>query len=105
MVYPPFGYGALFKMLDEKSCELIKGNVVHPVVLIHMSGTRNDIEFLRFGRQPVGVFAELAGVSALRLAEPMSHMLTVAMAFKHGSILATLVTKLSLPQIHLGYWL
>jgi hypothetical protein len=80
-------------MLDEKNCELVKGNAVHPVVQIHMSGTRNDREFLRFGRQPVGVFAELAGVSALWLAEPMSYMLTVAMAFKRGSILAALVTN------------
>jgi hypothetical protein len=35
----------------------------------------------------------------------MSYMLTVEIAFKRGAILAALVTKLSLPQIHLGYLL
>ena len=37
--------------------------------------------------------------SALRLAAPMSYMLTVAMAFMRGSILAALMTKLPLPQM------
>ncbi|MOA06483.1 hypothetical protein D3C78_1261180 [compost metagenome] len=36
--------------------------------------------------------------SALRLAPPMSYMLTVAMAFRRGSILAALMAKLPLPQ-------
>ena len=38
-------------------------------------------------------------LSALRLAAPMSYMLTVAMAFMRGSILAALMTKLPLPQM------
>jgi hypothetical protein len=37
--------------------------------------------------------------SALRAADPMSYMLTVAMALMRGSILAALMTKLALPQI------
>ena len=37
--------------------------------------------------------------SALRVAAPMSYMLTVAMAFMRGSILAALMTKLPLPQM------
>src|SRR6516165_8885967 len=37
--------------------------------------------------------------SALRLAAPMSYMLTVAIAFMRGSIFAALMTKLPLPQI------
>src|SRR6476619_7467064 len=38
-------------------------------------------------------------LSALRFAAPISYMLTVAMAFMRGSILAALITKLPLPQI------
>src|SRR5881227_524744 len=38
-------------------------------------------------------------LSAFRLAAPISYMLTVAMAFIRGSILAALMTKLPLPQI------
>ena len=37
--------------------------------------------------------------SPLRLAAPMSYMLTVAMAFRRGSIFAALMAKLPLPQI------
>ena len=52
-------------MLSEEGCELVKGDIIQPVVQIHMPSARNNVEFLRFGRQLVGVFAELSGMSIL----------------------------------------
>lgn len=58
---------------------------------ITLFGSLGDDPFALFGRQ--GVF------QPLRLAAPMSYMLTVAMAFRRGSIFAALMAKLPLPQI------
>lgn len=52
-------------MLGKKGCELVKGDKIHAVVKIHMTCARDHIEFLRFSRKLVGVFAELSGMSVI----------------------------------------
>jgi hypothetical protein len=54
-------------MFGEKGCELVKGDVVQSVVQINMPRARNDVEFLRFGRQLVGVLAELTRSDPYRI--------------------------------------
>jgi hypothetical protein len=49
-------------MLSEKCGDVIKGNQVHPVVQVDVTGAWNHQQLLRLSGQPVSLFAEFDGV-------------------------------------------
>jgi len=55
----------LFQIFVEKGVKFVPRNKDYSVVQIHVPSARNDVEFLWLGRQFVGVFAELSGMSVL----------------------------------------
>ena len=52
----------LLQVFRKEVGELAEGDKACPVIQIHMPGSGDDIQFLRFRREPVRVFAELDGV-------------------------------------------
>ena len=52
----------LLQIFRKEVGELAEGDKACPVIQIHMPGSGDDIQFLRFRREPVRVFAELDGV-------------------------------------------
>lgn len=51
------------QVFREKGSELVPRDEIRPVVKIHVTGTRNDDEFLGFAGEAVGLLAEFLGVS------------------------------------------
>ena len=58
--------GMLFQVFREEVREFAEGDEAYPVIQIHMPGSGDDMQFLRFRREPVRVFAELDGVRLFR---------------------------------------
>lgn len=54
----PFNAGGLFQVFSEEVRQFVERNQVHPVIEVHMSSLGHPVQFLGFGRPPVGVFAE-----------------------------------------------
>ena len=52
----------LLQVFRKEVGEFAEGDKACPVIQIHMPGSGDDIQFLRFRREPVRVFAELDGV-------------------------------------------
>ena len=77
------------------------GQLVHgPAGVLGLAARELDVTLRRsLGDDLLALFERLRLLERLRLAAPMSYMLTVAMAFIRGSILAALMTKLPLPQM------
>jgi hypothetical protein len=56
---------ALAEIASEEVAQLAEGDEVHPVIEIHVTGPRDDDQFLGFGRPLIGVLAELDGMGLL----------------------------------------